>query len=151
MTLSTEKQEGLIKLAMQLAEETAEADNLPFAALLVDKSGEVVITGKNTVNTSNNAAAHAEINVLFKASTVIGSSDLSDYSLVSNAASCPMCTAALIKAKITEFYYGAANEGTMVPNITMDEVVKATPFSVEVHSGILEKEASAQIHRLAKR
>jgi tRNA(adenine34) deaminase len=151
MNLSLEKQEELVRTAMNLAEETATEGNLPFAALLIDKSGEVIVSGKNTVNSTHNAAAHAEINILYEAGKKLGTNDLSDYALVTNAASCPMCTAAMIKAKITDFYYGAPNEGTMVPNITMDEVIEATPFEIEVHGGILEEAAREQIQKLAKR
>jgi tRNA(adenine34) deaminase len=151
MALSEEKQEELVRTAMKLAEETATEGNLPFAALLIDKSGTVIIAGKNTVNSANNAAAHAEINILYEAGKKLGTNDLSDYALVSNAASCPMCVTAMIKAKITDFYYGAPNEGTMVPNISMDKVVEAIPFEVEVHGGILEEAAREQIAKLAKR
>lgn len=136
---------------MQLAAEAATEGNLPFAVLLVNKAGEIVISGKNTVNTSHNAAAHAEINILYEAGKKLGTNDLSEYAIVSNAASCPMCVTALIKAKITEFYYGAPHESTMVPNITMDQVVQATPFEIEVHGGILAEECADQIKQLAKR
>lgn len=149
MNLPIDKQKELVRLAMRLAEETASVGNLPFAALLVDKEGSVVIAAKNTVNTTHNAAAHAEINMLFEASEKLKTSNLSDYVFVSNAASCPMCATALIKAKITEFYYGAPNEGTMVPDITMDEVVAKTPFPVSVYGGILAEECAEQVRRLA--
>ena len=136
---------------MALAVETANEGNLPFAALLVDGKGMVVLEAKNTVNSAQNAAAHAEINLLFSASKKLGTNNLSNYALVSNAASCPMCATALIKAKITNIYYGAPNEGKMVPNITMDEIIAKTPFPIEVHGGILAEECRDQIQNLAKR
>jgi tRNA(adenine34) deaminase len=151
MTLLLEKQKELVQATMLLAEEAAAEGNLPFAALLIDKSGNVIIAEKNTVNTTKNAAAHAEINILFEASRKLNNNDLSDYALVSNAASCPMCITATIKAKITEYYYGADNEGAMVPNISMDKVLEATPFGVEVHGGILAEQCADQIKQLAKR
>lgn len=151
MSLSIEKQEELVRRAMILAAETTHEGNLPFAALLVSSDGSVVLEAKNTVNSSRNAAAHAEINLLFDASKTLKTNDLSDYSLVSNAASCAMCATALIKAKITHFYYGAPNEGTMVPNITMDEVIERTPFPIEAIGGILASECAEQVRTLAKR
>lgn len=151
MTLSVEKQEELVRRAMELAAHTAENGNLPFAGILADETGAVVLEASNTVNSTNNAAAHAEINLLYAAGEQLGTNNLSDYIFVSNAASCPMCATALIKAKVTRFYYGAANEGTMVPNITMDEVISKVPFSIEVHGGILAEECAAQIRELARR
>ncbi len=151
MALPIEKQEELINLTMRLAEETASQGNLPFAALLIDANGTVVLSAKNTVNSTNNAAAHAEINILFEAGKKLATNDLSSYSIVSNAASCPMCTSAAVKAKIKEFYYGAPNEETMVPNISMNQIIEATPFEIKVHGGILGRAAKEQIHRLARR
>lgn len=151
MTLSTEKQEELIRRAMDLAAQTAIAGNLPFAGILADRTGKIILEASNTVNSTNNAAAHAEINLLYAAGQELGTNNLSDYIFISNAASCPMCATALIKAKITQFYYGAPNEGTMVPDITMDEVISKVPFPVEIHGGILIKECTLQIRELAKR
>lgn len=151
MALSLEKQEQLIRRAMQLAQETAGEGNLPFAGILADQNGTIVLEAKNTVNSTQNAAAHAEINILYAAGEKLGTNDLGNYVFVSNAASCPMCVTALIKAKITRFYYGAPNEGTMVPNITMDEVLSKIPFPIEVHGGILAEECTKQVAELGKR
>jgi tRNA(adenine34) deaminase len=147
--LSLEKQQELVRRTMTLAAATAKEGDLPFAALLVDAAGNVVLEAVNTTHSTQNAAAHAEINLLFGASEKLQTNDLSNYAVVSNAASCPMCATALIKAKITNFYYGAPSEGAMVPNITMDEVIAKTPFPISVHGGILADECAEQIRQLA--
>jgi tRNA(adenine34) deaminase len=149
--LSIEKQEQLVRRAMELAAKTSAEGNLPFSGILADENGEIILEATNTVNSTQNAAAHAEINLLYEAGKQLHTNDLSDYIFVSNAASCPMCATALIKAKITIFYYGASNEGTMVPNITMDEVIAKTPFPIEVHGGILAEECAKQVQQLVKR
>lgn len=149
--LPIEKPEELVRRTMVLAAETAAEGNLPFAGILADEDGNVVLEAKNTVNSTQNAAAHAEINLLYAASQKLGTNNLSNYIFVSNAASCPMCVTALIKAKITRFYYGAPNETAMIPNITMNEVLAKVPFPVEVHSGILAEECIEQIRQFAKR
>ena len=149
--LSAEKQEQLVRRAMELAASTASHGNLPFAGILANEDGEIILEAVNTVNSTRNAAAHAEINLLYEAGKKLRTNDLSKYIFVSNAASCPMCATALIKAKVTNFYYGAPNEGTMVPNITMDEVVAKTPFHIEIHGGILAEECGRQIQKLVKR
>jgi tRNA(adenine34) deaminase len=151
MNLSLRRQEELVQKTMLLAAETAAEGNLPFAALLIDREGTVIIEAKNTVNSTKNAAAHAEINLLFDAGKRLETNNLSDYAIVSNAAPCPMCAVALIKAKITNFYYGAPNESLMVPNITMSEVVAKTPFPINMQGGILAEECAEQIRRYAKR
>jgi tRNA(Arg) A34 adenosine deaminase TadA len=100
MTLPIEKQEELVRRAMALAAKTAKHGNLPFAGILADAAGAIVLEAVNTVNSTNNAAAHAEINLLYAAGEELGAKDLSNYVFISNAASCPMCVTALIKAKI---------------------------------------------------
>lgn len=151
MTLSIEKQEQLVRRAMVLAEKAAEQGDRPFAAILTDKNGTVVLEAINTANSTTNAAAHAEINLLYAAGKKLRTKDLSVYTLVSNAASCPMCTSALLKAKIAHFYYGSSHEVTMIPDITMAEVIATVPIPVEVHGGILAKECATQILELAER
>lgn len=151
MALSEEKQEELVRECMRLAGETSAQGNLPFAALLIDKSGEIVLAAKNTVRTTNNAAAHAEINMLFDAGSKLQTIDLSDYAVVSNAASCPMCASAMLKAGIKEYYYGAQAEGGTIPNFTMQQVIDATPLEVNLQGGILATECTEQIKQLAKR
>ena len=149
--LSIEKQEQLVRRAMELAANTSAEGNLPFAGILADENGYVVLEAANTVNSTQNAAAHAEINLLYEAGKQLHTNNLSNYLFISNAASCPMCATALIKAKITKFYYGAPNEGVMVPNISMDDVIAKTPFPIEVYSGILADECARQVQQLAKR
>lgn len=151
MTLTIDKQESLIRNAMALAAKTAQHGNRPFAGILADEDGNIVLQAVNTVHSTNNAAAHAEINLLFLAGEKLGTSDLSNYIFISNAASCPMCMTALIKAKITRFYYGATNEASMVPHITMDQVIQAVPFPIEVHGGILADECKERIDALTMR
>ena len=149
MALPLEKQELLIKRAMEIAAEAAERGDRPFAGILADENGSIVIECGNTVNSTNNAAAHAEINLLYVAGEKIKKRDLSSYLFISNAAPCPMCATALIKARITRFYFGATNEVTMVPNITMDEVFTKVPYEIEVHGGILGQECAQQISELS--
>lgn len=136
---------------MALAAKTAAEGNLPFAGLLADKNGNIVLEAKNTVNSTHNAAAHAEINLLYAAGKKLRTNNLSNYLFVSNAASCPMCTTALMKAKITRLYYGAPSESTMEPNITMEAIIAMASYPIEAHGGILAEECAAQIRKLAKR
>ena len=52
MALPIEKQESLIRRAMQLAEETAVDGNLAFAGLLVTEDSDIILESKNTVNSA---------------------------------------------------------------------------------------------------
>lgn len=76
----------------------------PFGAVIV-KNGKIIATAHNTVVESKDATAHAEINVIRKASKVLNTNDLSDCTLYVNAEPCPMCLSAIIWSNIKEIYY----------------------------------------------
>lgn len=76
----------------------------PFGAVII-KGEKIIATAHNTVLESHDATAHAEMNVIRKASKVLNTSDLSGCKLVVNAEPCPMCLSAIIWANIDEVYY----------------------------------------------
>ena len=79
-------------------------DGGPFGAVIV-KEGKIVGKGHNTVISSKDPSAHAEINAIRDAATNLGTHDLSDCILYVNAEPCPMCLSAIIWANIKEVYF----------------------------------------------
>lgn len=99
--------EELIKTAIE--ESRANENNNyknggPFGAVIV-KDGEIIAKAHNTVIESNDATAHAEVNVIRLASKKLNTHDLSGCVLYINAEPCPMCLSAIIWANIKEVYY----------------------------------------------
>lgn len=80
-------------------------DGGPFGAIIV-KNGKIIATAHNTVLKDNDPTAHAEINVIRKASKKLKRFDLSDCEIYSNCEPCPMCLAAIEWARIKKLYYG---------------------------------------------
>jgi len=96
-----------MKLAVEEALEGMRAeDGGPFGAVIV-KDGEIIATAHNRVIESNDPTAHAEINVIRKASKLLGRFDLSDCEIYSQCEPCPMCFAAIHWAKMKTLYVGA--------------------------------------------
>lgn len=143
MNLPLEMQEELVRLTQHEVEKATKRGDGPFAALLVDENGKVVESATNTTRTTNNVAAHAEINLLGK----VNSRDLSSYAVVTNAAPCSMCMSALIKAKVQNYYYGAFNEPHNDPAITPEEVAAKSKLGIHIFGGILADECAEQIIR----
>lgn len=78
----------------------------PFGAVIVSKNDEVIAVASNTVLGSHDPTAHAEINAIRKAGSVLGTHDLSGCKLYATGYPCPMCLSAIIWANIKEVYYG---------------------------------------------
>lgn len=138
-------QEELMKLVMKEVEIAIKEGNSPFAAILIDKSGNVVGKAHNTAKSNCNPVLHAEINLITEMCKKLNTRDLSDYCLMSNAWSCSMCMSASIKAKIKSFIFGAPSEDDMNPNITVFDIKEKTKGEINIITGVLEKECEEQI------
>ena len=92
-----------------------------------------------------NPVLHAEINLITKACAKLGTMDISQYCLVSNAWSCSMCMSASIKEKINNFVFGAPSESNMNPNVTIYDIAEKTSNKLNIITGVLEEECKAQI------
>ena len=126
--------EELMRLVMKEVDIAIEEGNSPFAAFLLDSYGNIMYT-----------TAHAEINLIKKACSSLNTKDLSEYTLISNAESCSMCFSAAIKAKISNFIFGAKPESNMNPYITIFDIKEKTRTELNIISGILEEECKKQI------
>ncbi len=84
------------------------AGESPFAALVAGALGEVVCATHNTVRSSCDATAHAEINAIRGACRELGTIDLAGHVIVSTCEPCPMCAAAIHWAGLEAIIYGAS-------------------------------------------
>lgn len=75
----------------------------PFGAVVV-KDGSVVAVASNSVLSTNDPTAHAEINAIREACRVLGTYDLTGCVLYATGYPCPMCLAAIIWANIKKVY-----------------------------------------------
>jgi len=81
-------------------------DGGPFGAVIVHK-GKIIARAHNEVIKTNDPTMHAEVNVIRKATKILGRFDLSDCEIYSSCEPCPMCFAAIHWAKMKSLYYGA--------------------------------------------
>ena len=145
MNLATK--EKLMCTAIQEAQNAIAMGNSPFGAVLCNKEGEVIERAHNTTNTDTNPTAHAEINLIRKATKKLQSKDLSEYILISNVQSCPMCVCAAVKSKITHFIFGCAEDATLLPPITVFEINKYCKNTLTIETGILQQECEEQLNK----
>jgi guanine deaminase len=77
----------------------------PFGAVVV-RNGSIVGEGANTVTSSNDPTAHAEVEAIRDACRRLGTFSLNDCELYTSCEPCPMCLAATYWARIRAIYFG---------------------------------------------
>jgi len=128
--------------ALRLAREAANAGEVPVGAVIV-KNGEIIAVGRNMREEKQNALSHAEIEAINTACKRLGSWRLDDCEMYVTLEPCPMCTGAIINARIKTLIFGAfdAKMGSV------DSVVNLCDYpynhKVEIYGGICEEECKA--------
>ena len=95
--------------ALTLAKEAAQLGEVPVGAVIV-KDGKIIAEGFNKREQKKNALYHAETEAISKACEVLGSWRLSDCEMYVTLEPCPMCTGAIIKARLKKVVFGAYAE-----------------------------------------
>ena len=134
--------ENWMHLALKEAEAAAEQGEVPVGAVLV-RNGELLAKAHNLCEKRKSALAHAEILVIEEASAKLGTWRLNDCTLFVTLEPCPMCTGALINARIQRIVYaakdpraGACGSLLSIPSYPLE----STP---ELVSGILAEQSLA--------
>jgi tRNA(Arg) A34 adenosine deaminase TadA len=97
-----------LRRAIRLATENAASGaGGPFGAVIV-REGRVVGQAANTVTSSCDPTAHAEVNAIRAAAHALGSFTLAGCELYTSCEPCPMCLAAAYWARLDAVYYGAS-------------------------------------------
>ena len=99
-------QETFMKAALKLAHKAAEEGEVPVGCVVVC-DGKIVGRGRNRRETKKTALGHAELEAIGKACRKLGGWRLHKCDLYVTLEPCPMCTGAIINARIRTVYYGA--------------------------------------------
>jgi tRNA(adenine34) deaminase len=144
--MSAARDAELMREALRLAREAGEAGEVPVGAVLVDASGTIVGTGRNAPIERNDPTAHAEIVALREAGQRAGNYRLPGSTLYVTLEPCPMCTSALVHARVARIVYAAADPKTgacgSVMNLANDARLNHV---IEVVAGPLADEAAVQL------
>lgn len=134
-----------MKLAIEEAKKAEAEGEIPIGALVVYKD-LIIATAHNEKEHTNDPTAHAEITVLRKAARFLGTWRLTGASLYVTIEPCPMCAGALLNARVSRLVYGSPNPqyGAVDSHFHLTSS-NALSHTVEVTSGILEKECQALV------
>ena len=98
--------EKWMRLALEEAKIAFEAGEVPIGAVIV-KNGEPVSKAHNLCEQNTCATAHAELLAINEACRVLKNRRLSDCTLYVTLEPCPMCTGALINARVGRVVFAA--------------------------------------------
>ncbi|MDF2549929.1 MAG: cytidine/deoxycytidylate deaminase family protein [Chlamydiales bacterium] len=101
-------QSSYMQMAIDEAQKGVDlGDGGPFGACIV-KEGRVISLGHNTVIASHDPTAHAEMNAIRQACSLLGTHDLSGTEIYTTSEPCPMCLAALYWSRVSAIYVGVS-------------------------------------------
>jgi tRNA(adenine34) deaminase len=136
-------------MRLALAEGAVAADlsgDVPVGAVLLNANGEVIALGRNEREANQDPSAHAEIVALRRAAADRSDWRLEDCTLVVTLEPCVMCAGAIVAARIPRVVFGAWDERVGASGSLYDVLRDARLGKpVEVISGVLEAECSAQL------
>ena len=104
------RDEYFMREALAEAEKAHQAGEVPVGAVVVDKEGRIIGRGHNLVVASHDPSGHAEIIALRNASQNIKNYRLDNCAIYVTLEPCPMCSGAIIGARLTRLVYGAKDQ-----------------------------------------
>jgi len=142
-----------LRRSFEVAHSAVGHGNHPFAAILVDGQGRVLLEVENGYMPARDGTAHAERLLATAACTTYGADILRASTLYSSAEPCAMCAGAIYWAGIGRVVYGLSESrlraltGDHPENPTLDlpcrKVFETGQRPVEVIGPLLEDEAAA--------
>lgn len=93
--------------ALIQAQKAFDCNEVPIGAVIVDKDGNIVARAYNQVEKKSTQLAHAELQVLAKATKKMKRWRLHDLTLFVTLQPCAMCMSALILSRIERIVYAA--------------------------------------------
>ena len=129
--------------ALELAREALGAGEVPVGAVVVDGSGSVIGTGRNTRERDADPTGHAEMVALRQAAAARGEWRLEGCTLYVTLEPCTMCAGAVVQARIAHLVFGAWDEKAGAVGSLWDVVRdRRLNHRPEVTSGVLAEEST---------
>lgn len=133
----------LMSKALQLADQAQLHNDVPVGALVVNQSGEIIGSGKNEREKSNDPLAHAELMAIRDAAKNLNSYRFDDLTLVVTLEPCAMCAGAIAQSRFSRLIFGAFDEKAGAVGSVWDLIRDQRALSkIEVVSGVLQDECA---------
>ena len=132
-----------IDIAIEEAKISLREGNSGFGVVII-KNNVLISKAHDTDKTSKDPTSHAEINAIRLASDKL-KGDFSDCMLISTHEPCPMCSTALIWARIKQIAFGfsienSINQGRKRINLSCNELFNRAGVSIEIFADVKKEE-----------
>uniref|UniRef100_UPI003FEDF59B tRNA adenosine(34) deaminase TadA n=1 Tax=Parasutterella excrementihominis TaxID=487175 RepID=UPI003FEDF59B len=127
--------------ALVEAAKARQAGEVPVGAVVVDKEGKIIGRGHNLVVAGHDPSGHAEIIALKNASQNLKNYRLDNCTIYVTLEPCPMCSGAIIGARLARLVYGAKDQKAGAAESVFklfDE--KRVNHHTDVTAGVLEED-----------
>ena len=139
------EEERYMKEAIRQAHKAWKLGEVPIGCVLV-RDGKIIARGYNRRNTDKNTLAHAELQVIRKASRAVGDWRLEDCTIYVTLEPCQMCAGAIVQARIPRLVIGSRNPKAGCAGSVLNLLqVPAFNHQVEITEGVLEEECSLML------
>jgi len=101
--------EYFMKQALSEAAKAFDKGEIPIGSVIVCNK-RIIARAHNLTETLNDVTAHAEMQAITAAASVLGGKYLTDCTLYVSIEPCPMCAGALAWSQISRVVYGASDE-----------------------------------------
>ena len=149
--------EHIMKRCIDMAQFNLEKGQYALGALVVDRCGQIISESASRLITGYDPTAHPEIIAIREAAQIAKSRYLPGYYLYTTLEPCPMCTSAVIWAKMEGIVFGALQEDAIEyakehPSniytwrqitINSKSVAENGTPKIKIYGGILREECKA--------
>jgi len=126
-----EKQKEFMKEAIKLAVENVESGNGgPFGAVIV-KDNKIIARGSNSVTSTNDPTAHAEVVAIRNACKELNSFQLDDCEIYASCEPCPMCLGAIYWARPQKIYFACTKKDAADINFDDSFIYNEIPLPID--------------------
>lgn len=132
--------------ALELAQQAGEAGEVPVGAIIINENNQLIAATQNRKERDFDPTAHAEILALREAGKILKNWHLNDCTLYVTLEPCPMCTGAILQARLGLLVYGADDPKTGTVRTVANLPDSACSFHhLSVLGGILETPCRQQL------
>lgn len=133
--------------AFDLARQAGEAGEIPVGAVIVNQQGEIIARGENRRERDKDPTAHAEIIALRAAGKFYDTWHLEQCILYVTLEPCPMCSGAIILARIGLLVYATSDPKTgSIRTVSNLPDSKTANHHLAICAGIMEWECQSLLN-----
>jgi len=139
----TEKDKEYLSEAIEIARSNIENGGGPFGSVVV-KGDAIISSSGNRVVPDNDPTAHAEVSAIRKASSALGTFDLSDCTIYASCEPCPMCLGAIYWAGIRRVVFASDRFSAAAAGFSDEMIYREINLSNDRKSIVMDQGMSAE-------